>query len=284
MGFRMHRDVVGESYSSVASGENDEYRPSVLYRPYPELSGKLKAGYCFGKKYAPFAPEAIGRKLAERYDWSGSGQHIGRWGRWIAEDYWLTCNVSSVMPRTPFTADTLIADPDQGITIVAFCYSDATAKAVWLARSLGAPNGSNTDFSSTVDPYVTLLLQPQTSSGRVVAGASVSNDLVQGTLNPLPDELGEVAMYAATHTSSSRCPFARGPGVSLKTGTPENSTRLLSSAGYFIMGAETGSGGGFNRLLGEAFYEGVLDSDDLNEIHTRYALFHSAIASGLTIT
>jgi hypothetical protein len=276
MGIRVHRDVVGESFSGTAGA-------TTVYRPFPDLAGKLRAGYNFGSAYAAYAPEALGRHLGSRYDWSGKEQHIGRFGRWTPDAYWLVCQVSSIMPRTPFAANALISDPDQGVTIVAFTYSDATAKAISLARSLGAADGSNSDLSTTADAYITLGLQPPTSSGRVVAGASVLNNFVQATLSPLPDELGEVSMYAGTYTSSARQAFAIGPGSVLKSGIVESTSRLLASTGHFIMGAETGAGAGLNRLLAVAYYRPVLTSDELLEIHSRYATFHSAIASGLTI-
>lgn len=266
--FRTHLDIVGASFSAVAG-----VTPSK--RPFPDMGGRLRAAYLFGKEYGKFAPEAIGRALGPRYDWSGSGQHIEDFGRQRVSDYWLECIVSTQIPATPFDADTLIDDPADGVTLVAFSYSDATAKAVSLIRSL--------DGITTADPYISLGLQPQTSSGRVTVIGNNSG-AAQATLNPLPDELGEVAMYAGIYTTASRKAFAKGPGVAIKVGTAENTSKVLTSTGKFEMGVETGSGTGANRLLSAAFYRGNLTADELeDEVYAQFAAFHTAISSGLTI-
>lgn len=277
MSFRKHRDIVGVNFSGKAGS-------SPVARPFPDLDGKLISSHMFGESYADHCPERIGQAAGVLYDWSGNERHINRWGRWRADDYWLICNVSSAMPRTSWYVDEILGGASN-IAIVAFCQSDANAKAVWLARSLGAHDGDDSDLSSASDPYLALTLQPQTSSGRIQAG-HFNGTLVAANLNPLPDELAEPSMFAGVYSAASRRSAARGPGAALHYSDPEATAKTLESEGHFIMGAETGSGAGSNRLIGLGFY---LDleadpTEELNLCHSTMASFQTSVGSGLVLT
>lgn len=269
--FRTHIDVVGTGFSGVPG-------TIPIKRPFPSLGGKLRAAYLFGTEYANFAPDPVGRAMGVLYDWSGRGQHITNFGIWRPSQYWIECHVSTLMPCTPFTADALIDDPAEGVTLVAFHWADATAKSVSLIRSIDGLAGG------TSDPYFGLILQPPTTSGRLLAIHNNTTS-VQAPLTPLPDELGAVAMYAGVYTTASRNCYAQGPGVSIKTGTPENTSKTLESAGRFDMGVESGAQTGLNRLLGCAFYREVLTPTELtDEVRADFGEWMGAIGSGLTIT
>lgn len=265
--FRTGLDVIGTSFSAV---------PGIIpiKRPFNPCTAKLRAAYMLGSYYAQFSSDPIVRALGVCGDWSGGSRHILDWGVFKPESLWYLCRVSTAVPTTPFSANALIDDPDVGITLVAFHWADATAKAISLIRSL--------KDITTADPYISLSLQPQTLSGRVQAQVGNSG-VVSSSLNPLPDELGNVALYAGKYTTASRTVYAQGPGVALKTGAPENTSKMLESVAQFQMGAETGAGGGLNRLIACAYYVGNLTVDELALVRADFGEWMTAVNSGLTI-
>lgn len=266
--FRTHLDVVGASYSATPG-------VAAVRRPFPDLGGKLRAAYMFGKKYGSFAPEPIGRALGSRYDWSGRGQHIKDFGRQRPSDYWLQCIVSTMLPAVPFSTDAFINDPAVGVTLVAFHQADANAKAISLIRSL--------DGITTANPFFGLSLQPTVTSGRLLALHSNSGS-VQSPLTPLTGALGNPAMYAGTFKNAERQAFAKWPGGSIQIGAAESTSKILTSTGRFEMGVESGADVGINRLIGVAFYRGILTSIELETIvYARQVEFQSAVASGITL-
>lgn len=273
---RLNFDIPGLSISSV---------PGVVpvKRPFPDLGGRLRAAYLFGKQYGKSAPEAKGRAYGPRYDWSGHEQHIEEFGRWRVEDYWLTCQVSSAVPMGPFSLGALVADPDEGVMLVAFHWAETTSKAVSLIRFVGVDYGAAA-FNTTTDPFISLGLQPQTSGGRLVTVADNNAGQVQGTLNPLTNELGGIAMYVGNYATTSRRPYAQADGQAIQTGVENTTSRVLEGIGKPLMGIETGSGAGFNRLLGCAYYRTMGTTSEMTDnIRADFGEWMGAINSGLTI-
>lgn len=266
--FRPNLDNVGASYSSTPG-------VAAVRRPFPDLGGKLRAAYMFGKKYGAYAPEAMGRALGPRYDWSGRGQHLKDFGRQRPSDYWIQCLVSTMLPSVPFATDTFIDDPAVGVTLVAFHQADANAKSVSLIRSL--------DGITTAVPYFSLTLQPTVTSGRLLVLHDNSGS-VQSALTPLTGALGNPAMYAGTFRNADRQAFAKWPGNAIQAGASEATSKTLTSTGRFEMGVETGSDVGINRLIGVAFYRGILTSSDLeNIVYARQVEFQAAVNSGIAL-
>ena len=273
--FRMGFDVVGASYGSL---------PGVVVKlpPFsddPAAPGTLRAAYVNGKKPGKFCPDPLGRVLMSRFDWSGRGQHIAKFGRSaIIKDYWFECAVSTSMPTTPFTANSLInGDPATGFTLVAFVQADVTAKSINLIRAI--------EGTSPNSKVAALILQPQNLGGRILASATNLTATSAADLNPLTNELGQVSMYAARFTTTERQSFAKAPGESVRSSSVDGTDVTLESAAQFLIGLESGSGPGINRILGYAFYRGQKSTGFLEDlVHPQFAGFHAAIGSGLAIT
>ena len=273
---RLNFDIPGLSISSVAG-------VVPIKRPFPDLGGRLRAAYLFGTEYGKFAPEAKGRALGPRYDWSGGERHIEEFGRWRMDPYWFTCQVSSIVPMGPFTLDTFVDDPAEGVMLVAFHWADTNAKAVSLIRFVGVPYGS-TAFDIVTQPFISLGLQPQTSGGRLVTLADNNAGQVQGTLNPLTNELGGIAMYVGNYATVTRRPYAQADGQAIQTGVENTTSRVLEGPGYPLFGVETGSGAGVNRLLAVAMYREMGTTSEMTDnIRADFGEWMGAINSGLTI-
>lgn len=276
--YRLNIDVPGLSIVST---------PGVvpIKRPFPSLGGKLRAAYLFGNKYSQFAPEVTGRALGWRYDWSGGTRHIEDSGSLRPDnDYWMTCGIGTAVPMTPFNLDAFVDDPDVGVTLVAFMYTQNTSKAINVIRFVVHPYGDPA-FDTATEPYIGLVVQPQTSGGRVLARATTngSGGEVQGTLTPLTNEFGTFSMYAASFTTASRVSYAQAPGQALQTGTPENTSKLLAGDGRALMGIESASGAGVNRLMACAYYHMLTPTELTDNVRADFGLWHSAIGSGITI-
>lgn len=273
--FRMGFDVVGASYGSL---------PGVVVKlpPFPDdpaAPGTLRAAYVNGKKPGKFCPDPLGRVLMSRYDWSGHGQHIAKFGRSaIIKDFWFECAFSTSMPATPFTGNALInGDPAAGFTVAAFVLSDPTAKSVNLIRAV--------EGVAPTSKVAAMILQPQNLGGRILASATNLTTTSAADLNPLTNELGQVSMYAARFTTTDRQSFAKAPGQSIRSSAIDGIDVTLASAAAFLMGVESGSGAGINRILGYAFWRGQKSVSFLEDlVHPQFAGFHAAIGSGLAIS
>lgn len=273
--FRMNIDVVGTSFGAV---------PGVIpiLRPFPDFGGDTRAAYLFGKKYSDFAPEVLGRGFGWRYDWSGNSQHIEEAGAFRPDDYWILGSTATAMPMGPFSLDAFVDDPDVGVTLVAFAWSDIDAKAISLIRFNGTDYGGS--FNLATQSYISLGLQPQTSSGRVVTVANDGGTAAQGTLNPMTNELGKVSMYAGHYTTLARTSISQAPGQSIRFGTPNTTSKLLGGTGRPYIGIESGTGAGLNRILAAVFIRGNRTSSELtDELRAQFGAWMGAIGSGLTI-
>lgn len=276
----MNNDVVGLSVQNVAG-------VVPIKRPFPFLGGKLRAAYLFGNKYADHAPTAEIRAMGWKADWSeGTPRHIKDGGITRPDDdYWMTCGINTAVPMTPFNLGAFVDDPDVGVTLVAFMYTQNTSKAINLIRFVIKPYGETPEFNTATDAYIGMVVQPQTSGGRVLARATTngSGGEVTAPLTSLTNEFGTFSMYAATFTSASRVSYAQAPGQLLRTGTPENTTKLLDGDGHALMGIESGSGAGVNRLMACAFYHALTPTELTDNVRADFGLWHSAIGSGITI-